>query len=51
MFNCYFDESYPMLEAKYYIAPKGYNDLFHLVEVSTEEEWEALLAKGAGDKP
>lgn len=49
MLNCYFGGSYPLQAAKYYRAPKGYNDLFRLVEVGMDE-WEALLAKGAGDK-
>lgn len=40
MFNCYFGESYPMLTARYYKAPKGYKNLFDLVEVDIEQ-WEA----------
>jgi hypothetical protein len=40
VFNCYFGGSYPLLDAKYYEFPKGYNELFDYKEIDMKA-WEA----------
>jgi len=45
MFNCYFDEDYPMLEARYYAMPDDYDDLFHYEPVDIVEWQEQQDAK------